>query len=390
MKRVALRLSLGSTFCRDIVSGVIDYTRKHGAWDIDIRSGAPFSFTSWNQLTSWNGDGIIAPVYRSSQINLLLQKSVPVVNIANHLGTVPFPTVTFDSRGIGELAAEHLLSLNLERFTFVGPRHMPYSILRYEGFAERLARSDFGCRTCWTGCETEGSALPLDGQWVQPHHYSESLRDLVLPTGVFAATDRVGYGVLKAARGIGLSSPSELSLVSVDNDTILCDLAQPTMSSIAISGRELGYRAAKLLDALMSGGGVPAQREDQSVGPGRLVQRSSSDLLAVEDARVAAALRYIRNNADRFFTVTNVVDALTVSRRSLERRFRQAMGTSLHDEIARTHVERAKKLLKETNWSVTRIAKESGFNSTNRFEVTFRKLAGANAGEYRKQAGEAL
>ena len=383
-KRVALRLSLGSTFCREIVTAILEYTRKGAAWDIDVRSGAPYSFTSWNQLTSWSGDGIIASVYRSSQINLLLQKSVPVVNIANHLGTVPFPTVTFDSRGIGRMAAEHLLAANQRRFLFVGPRHMPYSILRYEGFTECLAKAGLDCETCWVGYETAESALPLDGQWVHPQHYGDSLRNLTPETGVFAATDRVGYGLLKAAREKGLSAPDGFTLVGVDNDTVLCELAQPNISSIAISGRALGYKAAALLDEMMAGD-APS-KEEVLVPPERVIQRGSTDLLSVEDPHVAAALRYIRNNAGRPFTVADIVAALSISRRSLERRFRQALDTSLRTEIVRTRIRRARELLEQTDWPVTRIAKESGFNSAGRFEVTFRKYAGTNASTYRRRA----
>ena len=380
-KKVALRFSLNSGFTRQIVQGIIAYTQKNGPWEIDIRSEEPISFSSWTDLTKWEGDGIIAPAYRKAHVNMLAKKGIPVITTSRPAEDVPFPSVTFDDAAIGKMAAEHLLEHNLDHFAFIGPKEWNYSLRRCNGFADTLSRHDSQCTKCWIRPAT--NTRQLDESWIENSYYLEAVKQLVPPVGVFASNDRVGYGILRACKHLGLRVPEDVCLISVDNDEILCNLAYPNLSSIALSGEEFGYQAAKMLSALMNGKEL---RERHVVIPPRgVILRNSSDFLTVDDPYVADALRYIRNHSDRFIDVSDVMSIMPISRRSLERRFQDVVGQGVYKEISRCHVERAKELLEQTDWPVSRIARESGFNSTNRFEDTFRKETGLSATAYRKK-----
>ena len=167
------------------------------------------------------------------------------------------------------------------------------------------------------------------------------------------------------------------------NDEIFCNLARPHLSSIALPGKEYGYKAAAMLDTLMRG--EPLESDWVLLPPERVVLRNSSDFLSVGDPYVADALRFIRNYAGRFIDVSDVMSITPISRRSLERRFQEIVGHGIYKEISRCHVERAKELLEQTDWPISRIARESGFNAMNRFEDTFRKETGMSATAYRKK-----
>lgn len=381
VKKVALRFSLSSGFTRDMVQGVIAYMRKHGAWQIDIRSEEPISLSSWADLRHWEGDGVIAPVYRKEHIEMLRKKGVAVVNTAAALDDMPFPTISFDNEAIGRLAAEHLLEHKLDRFAFIGPKEWDYSVLRCNSFAEILAKKDAQCTKCWI--RPASNSKQLNDSWLESSHYLDAIQQLQPPVGVFASNDRVGFGILQACQQLGLRVPEDICLLSVDNDEILCNLANPNLSSIALSGEEFGYAAAAMLDAQMQG--KPLQSDVVVIPPERVILRNSSDFLMVDDRYVADALRYIRSHAGRFIDVSDVMSVLPISRRSLERRFQEVVGHGVYREISRCHVERAKELLEQTDWPVSRIARESGFNSTNRFEDTFRKETGLSATGYRKK-----
>jgi LacI family transcriptional regulator len=125
------------------------------------------------------------------------------------------------------------------------------------------------------------------------------------------------------------------------------------------------------------------------VPPKRIVFRNSTDMTRSEYPEVARALRFIRNRVTEFIDVSSVLDVVPVSRRWLEMKFKEEVGHGIYQEIRRIHVERAKELLVTTDWSISRIAKESGFNNTERFEFAFQKLLGMSATEYRKQQAEA-
>ena len=380
-KKVALRFSLNSGFTRQIIQGIIAYTQKTGPWEIDIRSEEPISFSSWADLKNWEGDGIIAPAYRKEHVNMLAKKGIPVITTSRSSEDTPFPSVTFDDAAIGKMAAEHLLEHDLDHFAFIGPKEWSYSQRRCNGFADTLAQHGSQCTKCWI--RPAANTRQLDESWIESSYYLQAVKQLVPPVGVFASNDRVGYGILQACKRLGLRVPEDICLISVDNDEILCNLAYPNLSSIALSGEEFGYQAAKMLNALMNG--KQLKERHVIIPPKGVILRNSSDFLTVDDPYVADALRYIRNHAGRFIDVSDVMSVMPISRRSLERRFQEIVGRGVYQEISRCHVERAKELLKETDWPVSRIARESGFNSTNRFEDIFRRETGLPATAYRKK-----
>ena len=121
------------------------------------------------------------------------------------------------------------------------------------------------------------------------------------------------------------------------------------------------------------------------VEPLYVVSRRSTNIVALEDVEAAAAMRYIRDHADQPIRVAEVAKAIGLSRRMLEIRFRKAVGRSLNDEIQRNHLETAKRLLAETDWSMTKIAAASGYNSGSYLNVLFQRLLGMGPTEYRRR-----
>ena len=147
----------------------------------------------------------------------------------------------------------------------------------------------------------------------------------------------------------------------------------------------IGYEAAKLLDELLHS----RSRVKRSIilPPGGVVVRQSSDVQAVRDAVVAEAeaVRYIRENSHQPIQVSDVLRAVPLARRSLERRFRKWLQRSILDEISRAHVERARKLLISTNRSMASIALDAGFRDSRHLSILFRKLMNTTPSEYRRQ-----
>ena len=76
---------------------------------------------------------------------------------------------------------------------------------------------------------------------------------------------------------------------------------------------------------------------------------------------------------------------MPVSRRSLYRKFRDAMGRSLAAEIRLAHINQAKRLLATTDWPVSRIAEASGFLGATRFGIVFRRATGLTPTQYREE-----
>ena len=114
-----------------------------------------------------------------------------------------------------------------------------------------------------------------------------------------------------------------------------------------------------------------------------VVARRSTDVLVHEDPEVAAALRFIHDRAGQPIRVYDAVAHLGDARRTFEIRFRQALGRLIHTEIQRTHLERAKQLLLQTDLPLPRVARACGFGSPSYLAAVFRRQLGVTPIKYR-------
>ncbi|MHC4256270.1 MAG: substrate-binding domain-containing protein, partial [Planctomycetota bacterium] len=153
----------------------------------------------------------------------------------------------------------------------------------------------------------------------------------------------------------------EVAIIGVDNDESVCDLSDPPMTSISLNNEKAGYEATELMHKLMRGEKIAHQ--EITVHPKYIVTRQSTNILAIEDRHVAKAIQFIQQNILYNLQVSDVVDAVALSRRSLERKFRNVLGHSVHDEIKNLHIDQFAKMLIETHLSISKIAASLGLNS---------------------------
>jgi LacI family transcriptional regulator len=183
---------------------------------------------------------------------------------------------------------------------------------------------------------------------------------------------------------LGIRVPEELALVGVDNDSVECELISPPLSSVAVPWRSLGEGAAELVRRSLAGRSIARQRV--LIPPLDVVTRRSSDLLAVSDPTVRAAVTFIRANAAHRVTVPVVAKAVRSTRRRLERGFRACLGRTVMHEVRQAHVEAAKRLLATTTQTLPAIAAQSGFTTAALMSEAFRRETGLTPGEYRRRA----
>jgi LacI family transcriptional regulator len=159
--------------------------------------------------------------------------------------------------------------------------------------------------------------------------------------------------------------------VGVDNDEVVCGLADPPMTSVAINFERAGYETAEALNRLMRGPGKNVASNIPVLAT-HVVARRSTDIVAVEDASLAKALNHIRDHAKSSPSVNEVAKMAGISRRALERRFRQQMGGSILKHIRRHRTDQIARLLLETDLPVARIAETLGFTDVQHFARYFR------------------
>jgi LacI family transcriptional regulator len=246
--------------------------------------------------------------------------------------------------------------------------------------------------------EKENSPLPVyESPWrgsnvsrwdLEIQRIGEWLNGLPKPIGVMACNDARALHLLDACHQARILVPEEVAVIGVDNEEIFCELCNPALSSVAPDAERIGYQAAELLDKLMSGQPPPSARI--LIDPIRVVTRRSSDTLAIKDRTVAAAIRFISEQALHGCNVTDVIQFVRVSRSFLERKFRQHLKRSPQAEIRRVQGSRIKQLLAETDFTLERISELSGFEHPEYMSVVFKRLFGQTPGQYRKQMRTSL
>jgi LacI family transcriptional regulator len=184
-------------------------------------------------------------------------------------------------------------------------------------------------------------------------------------------------------RQLDLHIPEQVALLGVDNDDLECHLCAPPLSSIELAGERIGYEAAKLLDGLMSRERISRRRI--TIPPIRVVTRQSTDTLAIQDEDVVAALAFIRATAHEEIDVEAILDRVPLSRRALERKFRELLGRTVLEEIRRVRLDLVKALLSDTNLAMPAIAVRCGFSGSRRLAVVFKQFVGTTPTTYRAQ-----
>jgi LacI family transcriptional regulator len=213
------------------------------------------------------------------------------------------------------------------------------------------------------------------------------IRGLPKPVGIMTCHDDRGHQVLDACRRANVSVPDAVAVIGVDNDPFLCNLCTPPLTSIDVNASLIGYEAAAQLAAMMRG--ARPRRQPLLLGPPRgVAPRQSTDMLAIDDAEVASAIRFVRENAVKGITVEEVLKRALRSPSTLERRIKKLLGRTIKAEITRVKLSRARLLLCETELSVANISLRCGFSEPRYFCEVFRNHEGMTATSFRQKFRE--
>jgi LacI family transcriptional regulator len=361
-----------------MLRGIAKYQRLHGQWSVFVDDDTGFECRS-EHLWEREWDGVICAHTTPSLVKTCAERKVPLVDLTDGPCFSGVPQVRPDNVAVGHMAAEDLVERGYTNFAFCGFSNELWSTERRNGFIEGLALVGKSC----TVFESEGTCR-YSPEWCghQLQRITNWLKQQPLPLALMACHDHRAVQVMDAAKLCGLSVPEDIVVLGVNDDRACCEMAQPLLSSIALDSGQAGYLAAENLASLMSGESL--LRANTSVGPIGVVTRQSTDMLALEDRRLSAALRYIRDNACRGITVEEVVRRTAVPRHELERGLRRHIGRSPQAEIRRIQMAEIKRLLQHTDNPLKDIAEHTGFEYVEYMCVVFKRLVGKTPGKFRK------
>jgi LacI family transcriptional regulator len=373
MKKIILLLETSREFGRQLITGIAHYSKLNGPWSFykeptDLKSSIP-------KLAKWEPDGIIMRDSLTSKE--LLKLKIPTI-IVVHSSSYPqdLPFIKTDSKSISKLASQHFIEKGFKNLAFCGFSNYKWSKGRELFFNKFNSES---------GLITYNYVSPknIGNNWENEQPYIiKWIQELPKPVGIFACNDDRGQHILEVCKFINIKVPEEVAVIGSDNDPMICELSDPPLTSIALNVESAGFETAKLLDQLIDKKRIT--KKEILVTPSHIVQRQSSNILAIEDPEVLHAIQYIKNNAKNKILVKDVVDITGVKRRTLEKRFRKSIHRSIYDEIRLVRVELITKLLLETNLSITKITTFFDFTDGDHISRYFKKEKGAGLREFRK------
>ena len=119
--------------------------------------------------------------------------------------------------------------------------------------------------------------------------------------------------------------------------------------------------------------------------PSGVVARASTETFPVDPPWISDALVFIRRNARKGINASDVFAALGKSHTAVTKAFRKALGTSVVEEIAKTRLDEACRLLRETDLDMAHVAALSGYASASYFMQAFKADKGMSPGAWRQR-----
>lgn len=369
-KRVAILIETSTSWGHGLIRGISRYAKEFGPWVFFVE---PHGRSERLRLpTGWTGDGVLARVNSPELASQIEQLDLPAVDVSWYEFAPPtFGRCSLSSEGIARMAVEHFTERGLRSLGYCEPLGRP-------GYRDHLAAAfehearRHGC-TCTIHSAHDGSGR--ERPWaVEMESLVAWLRRLERPAGVLAFSDVRGRQVTEACWLARLAVPDDIAVLGSEQDELSAMISMPPLSSIDIGAERVGYAAAEMLDAMM--GGEPAPPEPVLLNPVGVVARQSTDMFAIEDETLSRALDFIAERIREPIQVEDVLDHLNVSRRMLEQRFARFLGRTPAAVIRRKRLERAARLLYDSELSVAEIAARCGFRSPETLTRAFRSEFG--------------
>lgn len=325
---------------------------------------------------------IVDVLYDSWIADGIRERGCPIVRVGRlpHPRDGQMPAVLPDLEAAGRLAARHFAERGFRNLGYVGYKgHLGASII-WDGY-QNQAR-ELGCTCNLLKLQTEGSDAETRAANRNARE-REWLMAMPRPFAVFTHSDVRAGQLLCLCLSAGLSVPEEVAILSYGNRLRACESTPIKLSAVDINPHQKALAAVELLEQLMEG--HTPDSAPVMVPPSGVVQRQSTDVLAVPHAGVARALRFIWDHLDRPLSVDDIAREAGMSRTGLNGAFRRHLGRSVNAELSRKRLERCTELLRSSDLSISQIALATGFATRTYLHRTFQKEHGMTPRQYRLQ-----
>lgn len=371
-----------------IGAGIAEYVRERNS--LQLIAWPDPSYESLLFLKKQGCAGAIVNVQIASKAEQLMKAGLPLIaySTLQNLGNTPY--ISTDSMQVAQMAFDYFTKKQFKNFAFFGLTEARWTMERLEAFSKVVTAA--GCKL--HSFESNPRHITNDltsfiNLWIGSAMTEESklltewLKALPKPVAILASCDILACFLSTFVVECGLTIPGDVAILGVDNNESICNICSSPLSSISLNLNKAGYEAAALLERLILGREKPAGQQI-NIEPVHVVERSSTDVFAIDDEDVILAMKYINENIDQPLQVSEIADHVCVSKRSLQCKFQHFLKHSIYEVLQQAHFQKARALLIETNYSIEKIAALSGFGTSGRMRKAFLDITGLLPKKYRQ------
>ncbi len=380
MIKILVLIDSATEFSRRFLTGLIQYANENGPWTF-YRLPSYYKALYGEsgiveRIKEWKIEAVIAQ-WEYEGVDFLDQLDIPVFLQSYRNISGRFSKISGDYIGAGVMAAQFFAKRHFKNFAFYGNKNFFWSKARAEGYRREVER----IRGNYYYFESE---LLDSMQWSREHVELDNwLQGLPKPVALFACDDNFALQVSEMCKVNNINIPDELSLLGVDNDELICNLSHPSISSIVTDDENGGYQTGKMLQNLiLNKNNIPF---NINIDPVRIELRQSTEKYNISDSYVKTVLNYIHENIRLNISIDELTAIVPLSRRNLEKKFREATGTSVHQFILDKKVDLISTELLTTDKDLLDIAIEMGFNDVRNVYRIFKKKTGYTPVSFRKK-----
>lgn len=381
MIRLILLLDFTESYAHRILAGIKIYVREHEPW---VVCRMPPSFKDEHGIQGvvqwakkWRADAIIGIFSPEDDVSLFTKEGI-VTLAQDYIQRLPnIPNITSNYRKAGGEIASYLIEKQFKHFAFFGYKDVVWSSERQEGFYNRIV--DAGFRENFH----EYHNIEIENLWFYDYEpLIDWLQGLPEKTALMACDDNQAIKITEACRTIKLNIPEQLTVIGVDNDTTLCNLSDPQLTSYNLNVKKGGYKAAELIDRMVSNHSVIG--DDIYIETLGIVERASANIFYTNDVHVLQAIKYINNNIFSKLNVEDILVKMPICRRTFEIKFRESTSMSVYQYILTYRIKLLANLLVNTEEQVSTLAYKVGFQELKNVSRQFKKIMGYTPSNYRK------
>lgn len=363
--KIGLIVEITREFGRGLCRGVSELARDSGSFN-------PFlidtpKLKNPDHLRAY--DGFIARVMNDRIAQILANAKKPVVDVYYDKPRDGFAIVKTRHSRIGTLAAEHFIERKFKNFAYCGFAGGRFSTYCKTAFARALLKHGASCSS-YTPSEKvryDFNAQVLINEQLTPAPDASAvwqwLKRLAKPIAIFCPNDLRAWQLLQICKQHDINVPREVAILGLDNDILVCGLANPMISSIDPDTETIGRCAARTLLELIENPSLAQKSIVRQVDPIGVVERASTEVYPIEPPWISDALVFIGRHIADNLTASDVYKHVGLSHTQVNKIFRAKLGTSVQNEIADMRLEKAQQLLLSTRLPLTKIAPLCGFST---------------------------